>query len=220
MGPIYIADRRVTRGMLLFRAVLLFNFLAFQSVKGSSCPQGSYYNGDPGKLECISCPPGTYQPLPDTSYCLECKQGTYSTGVGMKSPWDCRNCPSGTYAVNTSWCNACPPFTTSPQGAFRVTECRAKPGYYAEIGQKGFPCPEKTFCPSGATVPNRCPYGTTSTSMSTECHLIWKDLRLYNLVFGCMWVFLFFVSMGWATWRSNSYSHHEARGEIQIKIAP
>lgn len=202
--------------MLLLKAVLLC--CALRSTQGEKCLPGSYQ--DYKTHGCRFCPTGTYQPLADASYCLECRQGTYSTGMGMKSPWDCKNCASGTYAVNTSLCKQCPQFTTSPQGSFKIKECRAKGGYYAALGQQGWPCPENSFCPPGTTTPTPCPYGTASTSKSVECSPVWKELRLYNWVFGGVWICLFFVSIGWSTWHTTNSYEQKSRGEIQIKIAP
>ena len=196
---------------------LLVSYI-FRLVQGTNCGTGSYWNYHTNS--CSFCSSGTYQPSTDASSCLDCKKGTFSTGIGMKSSRDCKNCASGTYGVNTSYCAPCPHFATSPQGSFKNTECRAKSGYYAALGQHGVPCPANTFCPMGTTNPTHCPYGTESMPKSRECHQIWKELHTYNTIFGCGWVSLLLLSVGWLTFHSNKHAHDSIpHAEIQIKIA-
>jgi hypothetical protein len=194
-----------------------------------TCPAGSYFHrtgGGEGVEEgkvCIPCQPGTYQPQPNSWSCLECKRGTYSTGVAVVSAWGCKNCPSGKYAVNSSFCRDCPVFTTSPQGAFSSMECKSKAGYYSPKGGEGVECPANHFCPSGTNKPSRCPHGMSSKRGSSGCLPVWKDIRVYNWVFASVWITLFLLSLGWlgfhqsneAAKNSSIPKEHE---EIMIKV--
>jgi hypothetical protein len=202
--------------------ILFYLHLQAVSSLAVKCPEGMYLGRDSDQ-GCVKCPSGTYQPSRDSKYCIECKRGTYSTGIGVSSPLECKNCASGTYAVNGSGCVLCPPFTTSPQGAFRVSECRSKPGYYSEPGTSGLGCPANHFCHPGTTSPTRCPSGAFSRPLSYECKPLWKHWGGFNWMLWVVWCFMFCINVSCFTLNASSNSKHTQHsrcGEIQIKINP
>ena len=198
--------------------VLLYIYFQPTHSLSTKCPEGTYIGRDHDQ-GCVKCPAGTYQPLRESTYCVECKRWTYSTGIVVSSPSDCKNCASGTYSINASACAPCPPFTISPQGAFRVTECRSKPGYYSEPGRNGLECPVNHFCPAGTSTPARCPSGKFSRPLSHECKPIWKHWGAYNWVLWGAWCSVCFLNVSWFTLNTSKHPP-QLRGEIQIKIDP
>jgi hypothetical protein len=195
------------------------------TVKGGvECPTGSFMESI--SQDCVPCPSGTYQSYPNVAGgCWECNRGMYSTGIGMDSPRACKNCASGTYAINSSVCEPCPAHTTSPQGAFRLQECRARAGYYSKEGGTGVGCPSNHFCPAGTTRPAKCPSGTTSGAMQSECQpIMWVAVRGHWLL-GGIWLTLVLLCTGWWFLHKHALRNLTAggtsgpMGEIKLKIA-
>lgn len=195
---------------------LLFVFIQ-QGVLGW-CPPGSFIVNN-SKI-CTKCLHGTYQPLSGSSQCIECNPGTFSTGIGMLSGSDCKNCAAGMYSVNSSLCTTCPDFTTSPQGSFRATECRAISGYYSKkAGERGIECPTDHICPIGTTRPAKCPLGTSPDLNTSKCKPLRKCRRFENwgLVWSCLTFYFFIVScLAFVNHRQEA----KKVDEIQISIMP
>jgi hypothetical protein len=181
------------------------------------CPPGSYTVND--TQICTKCLQGTYQPLGDSKQCIECNPGTFSTGIGMTSRSDCKNCAAGMYSINSSLCTVCPDFTTSPQGSFRINECRAIAGYYSKAGERGVECPDNHICPTGTTRPVKCPLGTSPDLNALNCKPFRKCRRLGNqgLVWTCL-IFYFVVVCCLAF--ANHKQEVRRLDEIQISIVP
>ena len=191
---------------------------------GIECPAGSFMERD--SQDCVACPAGTYQSFPNVAGgCWECNRGTFSTGIGMISSQTCKNCASGTYAINSSACGPCPDHTMSPQGAVRVQECRSRAGYYSKEGGKGIACPHNHFCPAGTTRPAKCPSGTTSQALQSECQPVWWVAVRGNGLFGGILLSLSFLFMSfWFLHKHylkglHGLAHGGKADEIKIKIA-
>ncbi|XP_072033451.1 uncharacterized protein [Amphiura filiformis] len=66
----------------------------------------------------FTCPEGSVQSQ-KRALCVKCQRGAYfNAGT-------CQLCPPGSYQDNSgkSFCSACPPRSTSPKGATRITQC-------------------------------------------------------------------------------------------------
>jgi hypothetical protein len=134
------------------------------------------------------CPSGAYY-LPHHG-CVQCKRGMYSKEKGAVSAKACKNCASGTYAVNASSCEACPPNTISPAGAFGIMECSPQTGFYASAGVAGVECPANFYCVQGTTRPTPCPAGTSSPPRAARCTQGGVRFQLLNWIVVISWILL------------------------------
>lgn len=133
---------------------------------GNRCPQGS--------SEPIPCSQGTYQDMSGQSTCLSCPRGYICNifsgtitpipcGTGTMCPLGSSkaiSCASGTYQDETKSgsCKSCPA------------------GYYCSVLSGTIhpqPCPIKSYCPPGSSLPLLCPPGTfgngSMLTSSSEC---------------------------------------------------
>jgi hypothetical protein len=136
----------------------------------------------------IRCQAGWYL-QEQTSLCLSCSQGTFSTVVGSVSSADCTPCPPGTYSTTSGansslFCTPCPPSWYSTENSSTAcTECL--PGSYSPDpgGNSSIlcvPCPPGTYAiglGTSGSVCTKCLSGKYSSDIgansSSTCALCW-----------------------------------------------
>jgi DNA-binding beta-propeller fold protein YncE len=122
----------------------------------SDCAPGSY-SDIPRALSCWPCPAGKYSQPAAATVCAECPVDAFATegsseclcnvGYSRSNLSLCAACAPGKYkAVNgstcllcpraqyssanaSSACSLCPPFSTSREGSFDLSDCECNPGY-------------------------------------------------------------------------------------------
>jgi Tyrosine-protein kinase ephrin type A/B receptor-like len=186
------------------------------------CPPGTYMSEDRG--ECQWCEAGSYQPESGAMGCISCKKGMVSQEPAATSSRVCRNCPRGTYAINSSVCEGCPLNTISPAGAVDILECTSEKGHFSMAGRIGVECPANFYCVQGTTTPTPCPDGTISQPRSTQCTPGVRAVILYDWIFGSAWIILFLsgvLALGVyknILWGFHGSVHEDQKKTIRIKM--
>lgn len=111
-----------------------------------ACSAGKYIPEKSTENTCYQCIPGKYQPLPAQAKCVDCPDGTYTTGSGEISPEKCRaQCPPAFMSNQpeySEWMK--PDFRCGPGEYLRGfktasdKDCRPCPGDM--IGRNGLYC--------------------------------------------------------------------------------
>ena len=114
------------------------------------CLAGTYVNSS--KLECTSCPPGTFTDVngtADVTGCLDCPAATQLPAGGGASISDCEPCPVGSYSntTGTAQCALCPAGTqgVATGAGTKFEGCEVCP-YGSSSHQGSSSC---TSCPAG-----------------------------------------------------------------------
>lgn len=152
---------------------------------------------------------------------MACQAGTYSTVLGSSTQADCRNCETGMFWVNSSACEPCPEFTTSPAGAAAPRECMSLAGFYGAPGRRALMCPSNHFCPLGTSEPASCPSGMVSDAGASQCTPAPYDVVLLSWIFMGSWSALFLMTVsGYAAYKRGLWRKFGSvrGGEIRIRI--
>ena len=144
-----------------------------------TCSGGSYSTAM-GASACLSCPQNSWCasgvqntcPLNSNSVanasqqnqCL-CNAGYWGNGA-LVGTSPCALCLAGRYCPggNNNLTIACPGNSTSPAGAYAITQCMCLPGFYGVNGTNCTLCPQGSYCASG--VLNPCPGNSSSPTQS------------------------------------------------------
>src|SRR5689334_13196340 len=120
---------------------------------------------------------GTYQTATNSTYCVQCSNGTASEVDGRTSP--CTNCPANYFAGSpgNSQCSPCSAGTFSLAGASRCTQCANG----TASGIDGTPC---VMCAagtyantSGLAACQQCPLGTSTINSRHDSMLFAESGR-------------------------------------------
>nr|XP_047130962.1 uncharacterized protein LOC100202447 isoform X1 [Hydra vulgaris] len=155
------------------------NLRGYPCRPGFYCPEGTYKE--------LSCPPGTFQPLPQQGSCLACIAGSMCLDYNMTKPISCQPgyycpggkpliCPAGTYSgklglLSVDDCTDCPAGEYCLGGQSKPDgKCSA--GFICGGGSdssvpdasnskfpKNGPCPIGKFCKAGTHFSEDCPAG-------------------------------------------------------------
>jgi hypothetical protein len=138
-----------------------------------ACLSGSAY--DICAWQCELCSPGSFQPLPKTTSCIDAPPGTFVTEAGATS---CSACETGTFqpdtrAATSSACIEAPPGTfVSTEGAGAFDECHAgsfsgAPG--STSSSTCLPVPAGAYSHKGNGTYSLCPAGHFSLAGAPTC---------------------------------------------------
>ena len=124
-----------------------------------TCKKGYSPGGesDFGERTCTACVPGTYKEHIGDNSCTNCEAGTYMN----QAPPDGLYVPSS----NSTDCEGCPYYTSSPEGSAEITDCTCVPGYYGPSGQECAQCNTAQWCFGGTNY--TCPPDSTSAAGSS-----------------------------------------------------
>ena len=159
-----------------------FHFNASQTSESAyscvECKEG-FYQPDANSSQCIACEPGLFSTERAASHaavCTKCADGSYSLEPGSSA---CEQCENGKYqnisvpGVTAEECTPCPLFSTHGLlGSVSRQECICDIGYYAvDKNSDGYFCRECEpgfYCP-GDGVRLDCALNHYSTSGAAEC---------------------------------------------------
>ena len=137
-----------------------YKFETSNSYFCSDCPLGTYATGL-GSSVCTSCPAFSYTTTtrstslfscqclagfagPPDGDCVACKEGTFSTTLGLSA---CLQCPAGKYfstpdvssvASVDEYCRVCPASSWSGMGSLSVQNCTCNSGYLKQDRSDGY----------------------------------------------------------------------------------
>jgi sugar lactone lactonase YvrE len=121
---------------------------------------------------CSPCPAGAFSPGVDTTVCMACTPGKYSSAVGAASAGECRACAAGTYSEvdglpGPRECRPCGPGRFSRGGASACADCGPGTASSSATAEGCAPCAAGSFSSAGGTACSPCAAGTYSTAVST-----------------------------------------------------